>query len=95
MAAYVVAQIDVTDPEAFAKYREKVPHTVARYGGRYRARGGGMTVFEGEGARSRLVIIEFDDVAAARRWYESEDYAPLIALRQSASEGSVAVVEGV
>ena len=54
-----------------------------------------MTVFEGEGVRSRLVIIEFDDVAAARRWYESEDYAPLIALRQSASEGSVAVVEGV
>lgn len=94
MAAYVVAQIDVTDPDAFARYREKVPHTVARYGGHYKARGGDMTVLEGEGVKPRLVIIEFDDAAAARRWYESEDYAPLIALRRSASEGSLVIVEG-
>ena len=95
MTAYVVAQIEVTDPDAFAKYRERVPGTVSQYGGRYKARGGTMDVLEGDQPYSRLVIIEFDDVAAAKRWYESDDYAPLIALRQSASRGAVVVVDGV
>lgn len=95
MAAYVVAQIDVTDPEAFAEYRAKVAETVARHGGRYKARGGEMEALEGDRPCSRMVVIEFDDARAAKRWYESEDYAPLIALRRSASRGSVVVVEGV
>ncbi len=95
MTAYVVAQIDVTDPEAFAKYREKVPESVARHGGRYKARGGDLSVLEGDQPYSRVVIIEFDDAEAARRWYGSEDYAPLIALRRSASDGTVLIVEGV
>lgn len=95
MAAYVVAQIDVADPEAFAEYRAKVAETVARHGGRYKARGGEMEALEGEPPCSRMVIVEFDDARAAKRWYESEDYAPLIALRRSASRGSVVVVAGV
>lgn len=94
MAAYVIAQIDVTDPERFAAYREKVPATIERYGGRYKARGGDVTPFEGDSPRSRVVVIEFDDVDAARRWYGSEEYAPLIVLRQSASVGSLFVVDG-
>ena len=89
MVAYVIAQIDVTDPERFAAYREKVPATIERYGGRYRARGGEVTPFEGDSPRSRV-----DDVDAARRWYGSEEYAPLIVLRQSASVGSLFVVDG-
>ena len=95
MAAYVVAQLEVTDAEAFAKYREKVPGTIARHGGRYKARGGAMQAVEGEPPFSRIVIIEFDDADAARRWYESEEYAPLAALRRSASRGTLLIVEGV
>lgn len=95
MSAYIVAQIDVTDPERFAEYREKVAVTVARHGGRYKMRGGAVSALEGEPPCSRIVVIEFDDAAAARAWYESADYAPLIALRRSASDGSVLLVEGV
>lgn len=95
MAAYVIARIDVTDRETFAKYSAKVAATVAAYGGRYKARGGALTVLEGAEPYPRAVIIEFDDAAAAKRWYESEDYAPLIALRRSASEGTLIIVEGV
>ncbi len=93
MTAYVIAQIDVHDPERFADYREKVPATVERYGGRYKARGGEVESLEGAPPRSRVVVIEFDDMDAARRWYRSEEYAPLIALRRAASEGSLFVVD--
>ena len=95
MAAYVVAQIEVTDADAFAKYGAKVPETIARYGGRYKVRGGASTAMEGEQPYPRVVVIEFDDVEAAKRWYNSPEYAPLIAMRQAASRGSLQIVEGV
>ena len=95
MAAYVIARIDVADREAFAEYGKKVPATVAAHGGRYRVRGGEVTPLEGSDPHPRVVVIEFDDAAAAKRWYESADYAPLIALRRAASEGTLMIVEGV
>lgn len=94
MAGYVIAQLDVTDPETFARYREKVPPTIEKYGGRYVVRGGEITAFEEAPPKPRVVVIEFDSVAAARRWYESEEYAPLARMRQSAANGPVFVVEG-
>ncbi len=95
MAAYIIGHINVRDAEKFARYREKVPAVVAKYGGSYKVRGGAMEALEGEAPSPRIVVIEFDDAAAARRWYASEDYAPLIALRQSASDGALLLVEGV
>lgn len=95
MPGYVVAQLRVTDPERFAEYAAKVPATIAKHGGRYLVRGGEIAALEGEPLMPRLVVIEFDSVAAARRWYESEDYAPLIALRQGASDGRLFIVDGV
>ena len=92
MTAYVIAQIEVRDPKLFAEYREKVVPTVERYGGRYRALGGDVETLEGPPPASRVAVIEFDDMEAARRWYGSEEYAPLIALRRSAVEGSVFIV---
>ncbi len=94
MPAYLIANLTVTDPARFAEYREQVAPMIARYGGRYLVRGGAVTAVEGEPGLDRVVVLEFDDMAALRRFYDGADYAPLIALRQSASTGSVALVEG-
>ena len=95
MPAYVVLEIEVTDPAAYAEYRELGTPTVAAHGGRFLVRGGAQETLEGAGAPVRLVIMEFPDPASARGWYESDDYAPLRELRQSASDTDIVMVEGV
>ena len=66
-----------------------------RFGGRYLARGGAVEVREGSWSPERLVILEFPDVDAARRWYESDEYRELLAIRQRASEGELVITEGL
>jgi uncharacterized protein (DUF1330 family) len=95
MAAYLVAQVRIHDPEAYERYREAVPSLVDRFGGRFRARGGELEVLEGEWPWPRLVIIEFESREAAHRFYDSPEYRKVLPLRQGASEGNVVVVEGV
>ena len=95
MAAYVLAQIDVHDADGFQRYREKVAPLVAAYGGRYLVRGGEVTALEGELSAPRVVIIEFDDRAAAERWYHSDDYQEILSLRLDSSSGCAAIIEGV
>ena len=95
MAAYILAQIDVTDVETFKRYSEKVHATVQKYGGRYLVRGGAVEKLEGKSLDRRMVVIEFESSEAAKRWYTSAEYVPLIKLRQSASDGDIVLVEGV
>jgi len=94
MAAYVIAQIDVTDPDLFAAYREKVPPTIAKHGGSYVVRGGEMTVLEESPPKPRMVVLKFESVEAAKGWYYSDDYQPLAKMRQKAANGPVVIVEG-
>jgi uncharacterized protein (DUF1330 family) len=94
MSAYVIADVDVHDPEGYARYREGVPATLEAYGGRFVVRGGAWAVLEGEPDVHRLVVLEFDDVAAARRWHESPEYRPLRAQRDGAAVTRMVVVEG-
>ena len=96
MPAYVIADVrDARDQEALVEYRRGNTDSVARHAGSFVARGGAMELLEGEWDTRRIVIIEFPDMAAARGWYESKDYAPLKALRQSASDTNIILVEGV
>lgn len=95
MAAYVLAQLDVHDPEGFQRYREKVASTIDQFGGRYLVRGGDVTTLEGELSAPRLVIIQFDDRAAAERWYHSDAYQEIVGLRQKSADGSAVIVDGV
>jgi len=95
MAAYVVVDIEVTDPVAFEEYRKGVPATIAKYGGRYIVRGGMAETLEGGWDPKRLVILEFPSTEAVKRWYFSEEYKPLLAMRLRASKGSLVLVEGV
>jgi uncharacterized protein (DUF1330 family) len=94
MSAYVIADVDVHDPEAYARYREGVPATLEAYGGRFVVRGGEWEVLEGDVDLHRLVVIEFADAEAARRWHASPEYRPLRAQREAAATTRMAVVEG-
>ena len=94
MAAYIIAQVEVTDPETFESYREQVPAAIAKHGGRYIVRGGATETIEGDWAPARLVVIEFPDVTAAKGFYESPEYQKIIGLRLQSAKSSLIVVEG-
>jgi uncharacterized protein (DUF1330 family) len=95
MAAYVIADITVQDKDRFDEYRSQVLATIEKYGGRFLVRGGAHQPLEGDWRPGRIVILEFPDMATLKRWYDSEDYGPLVTLRQSAATGSLIAVEGV
>ncbi len=94
MAAYLIAQIEVTDQAAYDEYRKGVPATIAAHGGRFLVRGGAVEVLEGDFVPRRVVVLEFPDAGALKRWYRSPEYRPLVALRKRAATGSVYMVEG-
>ena len=94
MAAYVIGEIEVTDPATYEEYRKQVLATVTRYGGKFVVRGGKVEPLEGGWAPKRVVALEFPSMEQAQKWYRSEEYAPLIKLRQRASRGKLILVEG-
>jgi uncharacterized protein (DUF1330 family) len=95
MAAYVIVETDVTDPERYDRYKAASPGAIAAGGGRFLARGGELDVLEGDWQPSRLVVLEFEDLAAARRWYESESYRQARQLREGAATLRMVAVQGV
>jgi uncharacterized protein (DUF1330 family) len=94
MAAYVIGDIEVTDPALYEDYRKQVAATVQKYGGKFVVRGGKVEALEGGWLPRRLVMLEFPSMEQAQKWYRSSEYAPLIALRQRASRGKLVLVEG-
>jgi uncharacterized protein (DUF1330 family) len=95
MPAYFIVDNEVTDPAGFEEYRQKVPGTVERFGGKFLVRGGHVQALEGDWKPKRVVVTEFPSIEQARRWYDSEEYRALKALRLRAARGSVVLVEGV
>ena len=95
MPAYVIAETDVTDPERYEQYKAASPAAIAAGGGRFLVRGGELAVLEGDWRPARLVILEFEDLAAAKRWYDSEVYQEAKKLRESAAHLRVVAVQGV
>src|SRR5690349_6290648 len=94
MAAYKIGNIEVLDAEHYPEYARLAAPTVAKYGGRYLARGGATEVKVGDTKAHRVVILEFPDLARALAWYDSEEYRPARALRQRYARASIMFVEG-
>src|ERR1700757_2215320 len=94
MTAYLIADIQVTDPTAYDQYRPLAAASVARFGGRFIVRGGKVDLLEGEPQPERIVVIEFPDPDTALRWYRSEEYQTALKIRQAASRGRGLLVEG-
>ena len=95
MAAYIIVDVEVTDPATYENYRETVLPTLQPYGGRFLARGGRAENLEGDWMPKRVVVLEFDSVEKAKAWWSSEEYRAPKALRQSAGVTNMIVVEGV
>jgi uncharacterized protein (DUF1330 family) len=92
--AYIIAEVDVTDPAAFQKYAEKVPETLVPYNGHYLARGGKIQAVEGE-APKRVVVIAFDSAEKARAWEYSPAYEAIKPMRHSSANSRIFIVEGI
>jgi uncharacterized protein (DUF1330 family) len=92
---YVVADIEVQDPDAYEEYKTLSTRAVDAYGGHWLVRGGAVDGLEGDWRPNRLVVIEFDDEDAARRWYDSPEYTEARGVRQRCAESSLMLVQGV
>jgi uncharacterized protein (DUF1330 family) len=95
MPAYVIVETDVTDPEQYEQYKAASPDAVAAGGGKFLVRGGDFTVLEGDWHPVRLVMLEFEDLAAAERWYASDAYQEAKKLREGAANLRVVAVQGL
>jgi uncharacterized protein (DUF1330 family) len=95
MAAYVIYNADVTDPEQYELYKAQAAPLIAAHGGTYIVRGGDVDVLEGATPRGRTVVLEFPTMEAARGWYDSDGYRAARALRENAATASAYIVDGV
>lgn len=95
MTAYVIVDIDVTDPIEYEEYKKLAPAAVELYGGTYIARGGRTETLEGDWKPSRLVILQFDSSAQAKMWLNSDEYAAARSIRHRAANSQMVVIEGV
>ena len=95
MPVYVIADVrEVRNVETLIEYRRRNTDAVANHSGRFLIRGGDATALEGEWPTQRIVLIEFPDADAARAWWESDEYAPLKAMRREASDTNILLVKG-
>ena len=95
MPAYMVVQINVTDPDRFAQYRAAVPPVIEASGGRYLVRGAQIEVLEGSHDGRRFVLFEFPSMDAIRAFWHSDAYAKVKALQENAADLDVWAVPGV
>jgi uncharacterized protein (DUF1330 family) len=95
MPAYVIVETDIYDPEQYEQYKAASPAAVADGGGRFVVRGGELAVLEGDWEPTRLVVLEFEDLEAVKRWYDSPEYQAAKQLREGAANLSMVAVQGV
>jgi uncharacterized protein (DUF1330 family) len=95
MAAYLIANVDVHDQTRYDNYRRHVLPTVEAYGGRFLVRAGPFEVVEGDWQPKRLVILEFPDMATAKRWYASPEYQEVVKDRWASTNSQAVFVDGI
>ena len=95
MAAYLIVDVDVTDPDRYAEYIKAVPGTIEAFGGRYLARAGETVVLEGDWQPKRFVLLEFPSVERAKEWWDSDAYREPKAIRRRSSRARIVLTEGL
>ena len=94
MAAYIVVNVEITNPEQYKSYLREVEASVRAYGGRYLIRGGPTEILEGDFTPRRFVVLEFADATTARAWWSSDEYAPAKRIRQASARTDMFLAEG-
>jgi len=95
MAAYLIARVEVTNPDAYENYKKLAAEAIAKYEGRYLARGGNMETLEGDEESRRVVIVVFPTLEQAKTFYNSPEYQEAKAARKGAAVGQFVVVDGI
>ena len=95
MSAYVIVDIEITDPSGYEDYKKLASDTIKLYGGKCLARGGPNEVLEGDWKFNRLVILEFIKTAEDKTWLNSPEYAPARHLGHKYARSKMIVVEGI
>lgn len=95
MSAYVLVQVNVTDPSKYDEYKKHAPAAIDKYGGRYLARGGATENLEGDNTYGRIVLLEFPSMERAREWYHSPEYQAAKAYREGGGDGMFTLIEGL
>jgi len=95
MTAYLIGDIEVTDPTAYEEYRRRVPALIEAHGGRYLVRGAAPDVLEGEWTPKRTVVLAFPSMDALKGFWNSAEYRPLRAIRERAAKSNLVALDGV
>lgn len=95
MAAYLVADIEVTNPAQFEEYKKLAPAAIAKFGGRYLIRGGAYEAVEGNWKPQRLTVVEFESMEKAKAFYHSQEYQTAIKARKGAANMKMLLVQGI
>ena len=95
MAAYVIADIDITDPVGYEEYRNLAGPSIVSSGGKFLVRGGSVETLEGEWSPKRVTVLEFESVEQAKQWYESQEYGAAKRVRQKTAITNAFILVGV
>ncbi|MDE0561410.1 DUF1330 domain-containing protein [Algoriphagus sp. NF] len=93
MPAYIIVQVDISDPQQYEAYKKLTPDTVKAFGGKFVLRGNPVEALEGSWDHDRLVMLEFADKETARQWYYSKEYQAAKEIRESAAQAKFFLVE--
>ncbi len=95
MKAYIIVDVNITDLARYEDYKKLTPASLVPFEGQFVVRGGIAETLEGDWNPGRIVVLEFPSPENAKAWWSYAGYAPAKAIRQSASEIQMILVEGV
>ena len=95
MPAYIIVEIEITDPAGYEEYKKQAAATVAQYGGKYIVRGGACETLEGDWKPKRIVVLQFEDMQRAKEWLNCSEYAEPRKLRHRTAKTRMILVEGL
>ena len=95
MAAYIIVDVEVTDPKEYQTYARQTLATIEKYGGKFIVRGGQTETLEGDWQPGRFVVLEFSSVEQAKAWYNAPEYTAIIGIRHHAANSKMILVQGV
>jgi uncharacterized protein (DUF1330 family) len=95
MPAYIIVDVEITDPEQYEAYKKLTPASLVPFGGKFIVRGGNVETLEGDWKPGRIVVLEFPDYENARNWWNSEEYTYARSVRQYAANARIIAADGV
>jgi len=95
MSAYIIVEIEVTDPVGYEEYKKQAAATVLKHGGKYIVRGGKTEVLEGDWKAKRIVVLQFESMERAKQWLNCEEYREPRKMRHRTAKTNMILVEGV